>query len=168
MSYFGEGKCSAATLVFWFVPVWSGIPAQVCRWGPGNGADRPPTRAVFPLPPVTELAFSWRRLRNLKSYWQIDGLLAGAHLSSEGSARASHVEPGFWMPRPPGNWQQWRTSWEAGLNRFLVSCQMWLLRWFQYELIRLFRNREQAQCMLFMAFTLLQLETKYSMSQAQI
>lgn len=76
--------CSCAS----FVLVWSGMPGQGCRWVPGNGADRRPPRAVSLLPLSTELAFSWRRLRNLKSYWQIDGLLAGAYLSYEGSARA--------------------------------------------------------------------------------
>jgi len=68
MSYFEEGKCSASAPVVWFVLVWSGIPDQVCRWVPGNGFGWPLPHAVFPLPPSTELAFSWRRLRNLKSY----------------------------------------------------------------------------------------------------
>lgn len=36
-----------------------------------------PSPTGFPLPLSPDLAFTWTRLRNLKSYRQIDGLLAG-------------------------------------------------------------------------------------------
>lgn len=51
-----------------------------------------PSSTGFPLPRCSELAFSWTRLGDLKSSWQIDGLLAGVCLSFEVQQGCSHLE----------------------------------------------------------------------------
>lgn len=150
-------------LVICAVWVWSGWRINMLKW------NWQYTHSLGSLPAGSELALSGARLWDLQSSWQLDGpvsqsaplrlcVLPGLLSLGDGCLDAS----------PVWNLAGVRTSWEAGLYRILASCQVWLMQWFQYELIRLFRNGEKAQYMLFMAITRLQLETKYSMFQSQI